>query len=65
MKSYTVDGQYNAVNLGLWSRVTPWASIEDDLEFAKPGKYSSQDGQAKSPRVVRIEFFLNSTSGTS
>ena len=26
MKSYTVDGQHNAVNLGLWSRVTPWAS---------------------------------------
>ena len=36
------------VNLGLWSRVTPWASVEDDLEFAKPGKYSSaQAGQAK------------------
>ena len=26
MKSYTVDGQHNAVNLSLWSRVTPWAS---------------------------------------
>ena len=26
MESYTVDGQLNAVNLGLWSRVTPWAS---------------------------------------
>ena len=25
MKSYTVDGQHNAVNLGLWSSVTPWA----------------------------------------
>ena len=49
LKGYTVDGQYNAVNLGLWSRVTPWASVEDDLEFAKPGEYSSrsQAGQAK------------------
>ena len=47
LKSFTVDGQYNAVNLGLWSRVTPWAYVEDDLEFAKPGKYSSQAGQAK------------------
>ena len=26
MKSHTVDGQHNAVNLGLWSRVTPWAT---------------------------------------
>ena len=49
LKSYSIDGQYKAVNLGLWSRVTPWASVEDDLEFAKPGKYSSrsQAGQAK------------------
>ena len=49
LKSYTVDGQYNAVNLGLWSRVAPWAGVEHDLEFAKPGKYSSrsQAGQAK------------------
>ena len=29
--------------------MTPWASVEDDLEFAEPGKYSSQSqtGQAK------------------
>ena len=48
MKSYTADGQHNAVNFGLWSRVTPWARcVEDDLEFAKLGKYSSQAGQAK------------------
>ena len=26
MKSHTVDGEHNAVNLGLWSRVTPWAT---------------------------------------
>ena len=24
----------------------PWANVEDDLEFAEPGKYSSQVGQA-------------------
>ena len=49
LKSFTVDGQHNAVNLGLWSRVPPRACVEDDLEFAKPGKYvySSQAGQAK------------------
>ena len=49
LKSYTADGQFNAINLGLWSRVTPWVSVEDDLECAKPGKYSSrsQAGQAK------------------
>ena len=38
---FTVDGQYNAVNLGLWSRVTQWAGA------AKPGKYPSQAGQVK------------------
>ena len=27
--------------------MTPWACVDDDLEFAKPGKYSSQAGQAK------------------
>ena len=49
LKSYTDDGQYNAVNLDLWSRMTPWASVKDDVVFAKPGKYSSrsQAGQAK------------------
>ena len=47
LKTYTVDGQYNAVNPGLRTRVTPWSGIEDKLEFAEPGKYSSQAGQAK------------------
>ena len=42
------DGQYDAVNLRLRTGVTPWASaVEDDLEFAEPGNYSSQAGQAK------------------
>ena len=27
--------------------MTSWARVEDDLEFAEPGKYSSQAGQAK------------------
>ena len=39
----------DAVNLGLRTRVimTPWASVEDDLEFAEHDKYSFQAGQAK------------------
>ena len=41
------DDQYNAGNLGLRTRVTPWACVETDLEFAEPGKHSSQAGQAK------------------
>ena len=36
-----------ALNFGLRTRVTPCASVEDDLELAEPGKYSSQAGQAK------------------
>ena len=35
------DGQYNAVKLGWRTRVTTWASVDDNLEFAEPGKYSS------------------------
>ena len=27
--------------------MTPWASVDDDLEFAEPSKHSSQAGQAK------------------
>ena len=41
------DGQYSAINLGLRTRVTSCASVEDDLEFTVPGKYLSQAGQAK------------------
>ena len=60
MKSYTADGRHNAVNLGLCSRATPWARcVQDDLEFAKPGKYSSQAGQAKvSDREGREDWSL-------
>ena len=27
--------------------MTPWGGVENDLEFAEPGKYSSQARQAK------------------
>ena len=39
----------DAVNLGLRTRVTPWASVEsvDALEFAEHDKYSFQTRQAK------------------
>ena len=37
----------DAVNLGLRTRVTPWTSVEDDLEFAEHDNYSFQAGQAK------------------
>ena len=41
------DAQHrDAVNLGFLTRVTPWASVEDDLEFAEHDKYSFQAGQA-------------------
>ena len=38
---------HDTVNLGIRTRVTPWASVEDDLEFAEHDKYSFQAGQAK------------------
>ena len=61
LKSYTVDGQYKAVNLGLWSRVTPWASVEEDLEFAKPGMQILVSISGRTSKRLRGSRGLNSS----
>ena len=50
--------------------MTPWASaVEDDLEFAEPGNFSSQAGQEKvsggRENWGMLEVFFLNFSGTS
>ena len=60
MKSYTVD-QHNAVNLGLWSRVTPWASWRRGRlgVCQNPANTRLRPDKQMSPRVASLLLELN------
>ena len=54
----TVDGQYNAVNIGSLTELALWASVEDDLNVQNRANTHLRPDKQKSLRVARIGVFF-------